>query len=266
MKSKIGRQEAQVLAYAQLRKLRVIRTGDLRKPLDVTARQEAKVLSRLSRAGMIARVWRGVYLMPSQLPLGGEWSPGEFMALDALMTAVRGKYQICGPSAFNLYGLDDQVPNRLYAYNTRLFGERRVNGATLMLIKVAEKRLGGVKKFKTRDGVMALYASPTRTLVDAVYDWSRFNGIPRGYDWIRKELKAKRVNASELVKCTLRYGDTGTLRRIGLLLERLGVEESLLRQFERTIRPTTSPIPWLPRAPKRGAINRRWGVVENDKS
>lgn len=266
MKRQIGRQEAQVLAYAQMRKLRVVRTGDLREPLKLTARQERKVLSRLSQAGMIARVWRGVYLAPPRLPLGGKWSPGEFLALDTLMATVRGRFQVCGPNAFNRYGWDDQVPNRLYAYNNRLSGERRVGGVTLMLIKVADRRLGGTETFQTPEGLMVAYASRERTLVDAVYDWSRFNGIPRGYEWIRRELKARRVRAAELVRCTLRYGDTGTIRRMGALLECLGVAQTQLRKLQRALRPTSSPIPWLPRVPKRGPINPRWGVVENDRS
>jgi predicted transcriptional regulator of viral defense system len=265
VKSKIGRQEAQVLAYAQMRKLRVVRTGDLIEPLQLNARQERKVLSRLSQAGMIARVWRGVYLVPPRLPLGGRWSPGEWLALDALMEALGGRFQVCGPNAFNRYGFDEQVPNRIYAYNNRVFGERRIGGATLMLIQVADERLGDTETFQTPDGVRAVYASRVRSLVDAVYDWSRFNGIPRGYEWIRRELKAKRVSAAELVKCTRRYGDTGTIRRMGVLLERAGVNAALLRKLARGLPPTSGPIPWLPRAAKRGPINQRWGVVENDR-
>ena len=42
-----------------------------------------------------------------------------------------------------------------------------------------------------------------RALVDAVYDWSRFNSLPRGYAWIRRELENKRVTPAELVDATL---------------------------------------------------------------
>ena len=266
MKSRIGRQEAQVLAYAQMRKLRMVRAGQLREPLNLSGPQERKVLSRLSQAGMIARVWRGVYLVPPRLPLGGRWSPGEFLALDALMEVLQGKFQVCGPNAFNRYGFDEQVPNRLYALNNRIYGERRIGGVTLMLIQVASKRLGDTETFQTPDGVTAVYASRVRSLLDAIYDWSRFNGIPRGYEWIRRELKARRVSAAELVRCTLRYGDKGTRRRMGVLLERVGVNPALLRKLRRGLPPTSSPIPWLPRAPKRGPINQRWGVVENDRT
>ena len=133
-----------------------------------------------------------------------------------------------------------------------------------MLIKVTDGRLGDTESFPTPDGVTAVYASRVRTLVDAVYDWSRFNGIPRGYEWIRQELKTGRIKVEELVRCTLCYSDTGTIRRMGALLEREGVAEAQLRKLEQVLKPTSSPIPWLPSAPKRGPISLRWGVVEND--
>ena len=51
--------------------------------------------------------------------------------------------------------------------------------------------------------------------MDAVYDWSRFNSLPRAYEWIRMELASKRVTAAELAASTIKYGNQGTIRRIG---------------------------------------------------
>ena len=181
MNRSIGRLEAQLLAYTQLRGLTTVRTGDLRKPMRLTADQERKLLSRLARAGMIARVWRGLYLVPPRLPLGGKWSPDEGLALTTLMAAHRGRYQICGLNAFNRYGFDEQLPNRVYAYNNRLSGDRNIGSVRLTLIKVADARLGATDEAAGVDGgPPAIYASRARTLVRAVYDWSRFGSLPRG--------------------------------------------------------------------------------------
>lgn len=115
-------------------------------------------------------------------------------------------------------------------------------------------------------GPPAIYSSRARSLVDAVYDSSRFGSLLRGYRWIRAELEAKRVKAIDLVDLTLRYGDKGTIRRIGALLEREGVAETLLRKLERVLPATSSPIPWIPRRVKRGPVGRRWGVVWNGEA
>ncbi len=86
---------------------------------------------------------------------------------------------------------------------------------------------------------LSIRSSRTRTLVDAVYDWSLFNTLPRAYDWIRRELASKRVKPSELVKITLQYGDIGTIRRIAALLEREHIERRLLRQLEKALPAST---------------------------
>jgi predicted transcriptional regulator of viral defense system len=266
MKRRLGQLETQLFAYAQMRKLRTLATGDLTGPLRISAKQERELFSRLSRSGMIAQVQRGLYLLPERLPLGGKWSPDEILALNTLVEDQEGSYQICGPNAFNRYGFDNQVPNRVYAYNNRLSGDRRIGSVALTLIKVADERLGGTEEVKTTEGLKAVYSSRVRTLLDAVYDWSRFNSLPRAYEWVRRELAAKRVTAADLISVTLRYGDKGTIRRMGALLEREGLAGPLLGKLERALPPSTSLIPWIPTYAKRGRVNRRWGVVINEQS
>lgn len=263
MKRALGKQEAQFLAYAQMRELRAVRTGDLIRPLGLTREQERELFRRLARGKLIARVRPGLYLVPKRLPLGGSWSPDEILALNTLIEDRGGRYQICGPNAFNRYGFDEQVPARVYAYNNRISGERSIGSVRLTLIKVADARLGGTEEVKTSEGPVSVYASRARALVDAVYDWARFNSLPRGYGWIRRELDKNRVAPGDLVDMTLRYGDVGTVRRMGVLLEREGVDARLLRKLERRLPRTTGLIPWIPTSPKRGSINRRWGVVVN---
>jgi predicted transcriptional regulator of viral defense system len=182
------------------------------------------------------------------------------------MEDCKGKYQICGPNAFNRYGLDEQVPTRVYVYNNRISGERKIGFVALTLIEVSEGRLGDTEVGQTSEGSKAVYSSRERTLLDAVYDWARFNTLPRAYEWIRKELKARRVRPTELVAVTLKYGDIGTIRRMGALLDREGVANPLLKKLEKALPKTSSPIPWIPTKPKRGTVNRRWGVVINEQS
>lgn len=263
MKRRLGNLERQLLAYAQMRKVRELRTGDLTQPLGITAKQERELYNRLSTAGLIAQVRRGLYLVPRELPLGGAWTPDEALALKTLMADCDGQYQICGPNAFNRYGFSEQIPNRVYAYNNRLSGDRTIGAVALTLIKVADTRLGDTEESKTREGLVVVYSSRVRTLVDAVYDWSRFNTLPSGYRWIVGDLASRRITASALVTTTLRYGDLGTIRRIGVLLEKNRVSETLLRKLDRALPESSGTIPWLPVRPKRGTVNRRWGVVVN---
>lgn len=263
MKRGLGETERLLFAYVQMRGHATLRAGELIGPLQLSGPRERNLLSRLAKAGWIVRVRRGLYLVPGKLPLGGKWSPDEILALNTLIEDRKGRYQICGPNAFNRYGFDEQVPTRVYAYNNRISGERTIGSVRLSLIKVADSRLGGTEEIKTSEGLVAVYSSRARTLLDAVYDWSRFNSLPRSYRWIRRALARKEVAPAEIVDMALRYGDVGTIRRMGTLLEREGVDARLLRKLDRALPRSTSLIPWIPTQPKRGSINRRWGVVVN---
>jgi predicted transcriptional regulator of viral defense system len=264
MATALGKLESQFFAHVQARQLRWVETSELSQALGLSPVQERKLLSRLARRGLIARVRRGLYLVPPRLPVGGRWSPSEALALRTLIEDKDGKYQICGPNAFHRYGWDDQVPIRTYAYNNRISGERTIGTIALTLIKVADERLGATDVVKTPDGIDLVYSSRVRSLMDAVYDWSRFNSLPRAYEWIRTEIAGDETLAANLVNVTLRYGNQGTLRRIGKLLELEGIQKSLLRKLEKAIHSSTSLIPWIPTRPKRGTADHRWGVVVND--
>lgn len=265
MKPSLGRFEAQVLAYLQLRKQRVVEAGELRRSLQMTAAQERDALRRLASGGLIARVRPGLYVVPAQLPLGGAWTPDEVLALSALMDDCGGTYQVCGPNAFHRYGYDDQIPMRVYVYNDRISGERTIGAVSLTLIKVDRRRLGDVEKVRGVDGGALFYSSRARTLVDAMNDWSRFNGLPRAYVWILDDLRAQRIDPAQLVRTALRFGDLGTRRRLGVLLEQVGAPEACLARLERSLTPTSSLIPWVPSLPKRGTVDRRWGVLVNGR-
>ena len=264
MNGRLGHLETQVLAYAQMRQAPTIRTGELAQSLRLPSQQVQEVIARLARRGLVAKVRRGLYLVPLRLPLGGTWSPDPILALTALMEDRGAQYQICGPNAFNRYGFDEQVPARLYVYNNRLSRGRTIGSVEMTLIKVTDGRLGGTEEVTTPEGLKAIYSSRVRTLVDAVYDWSRFSSLPRAYEWIRRELSSGRVTAVDLARTTVEYGNQAALQRIGFLLEQEGASRSALATLQRALPPSASVIPCNPVGSKRGAVNRCWKVILNE--
>jgi predicted transcriptional regulator of viral defense system len=269
MSSGLGRLEGALFAYAQTHGLREVRSGQLLAPLGLTPQQEHGLLSRMARRGLIAQVRRGFYLVPARLPVGGRWIPDLATALQAFMADRRAKYQICGPNAFRRYGFDTRVPSSVFVYNDRVSGRRTIGLIRFTFIKVAPARLGDVE---TDDGSDVDFdperavpiSSRTRTLVDALHDWSRFGSLPRALDWIRSDLHAGLVTATDLVTAVMLYGNQGTARRAGVLLEESNADERELKRLERTLKSARSQIPLLPDQPKRGPLNRRWGVTRND--
>jgi predicted transcriptional regulator of viral defense system len=100
--------------------------------------------------------------------------------------------------------------------------------------------------------------------MDAVYDWSRFNGLPRGYEWIRQEIKKNPMLASELVDVTAKYGNQATVRRIGYLLDTLIHPSRIINRVQRQLSNSKALIPWIPGRSAKGKVNRKWGVIVNE--
>jgi predicted transcriptional regulator of viral defense system len=263
-KTKLGKFEMQLLAYAQLKKREIISSGEIASALDISAEQEWKLLNRMATSGLIIRLKRGVYLVPSRMLAGGRWTVSSYYILSKLMEVIKGRYQISGPNAFNFYGFDDQVPNRIYVYNDRIFGEKEIGGTDFVFIKTDIKRLGSTKNLKTPDGIDAVMATKTKALVDAVYDWSRYNTLPRAYGWIAETLKKDpAIIVEDLVGDTLQYGNKGTVKRIGYLLAQLGIAADRLLEMKRKLGSANSLIPWIPGQTAKGSVNKEWGLIVN---
>jgi len=259
----LGSLSSRFFAYVQLKKLDIVRTGEIAPILNITRSQEHDLLRRLSETGWILRLKRGVYLVPSRIPAGGKYSPGAALILQKLMEQEKGKYQICGPTAFNFYGLDDQIPSVTYLYNDRISGKRSIGILAFQFIKTSDKRLGGFNTVRTREDTEMIFSSKARTLMDAVYDWSRFNSLPRGYDWIKREIKNNRKLASELVETTIKYGNIATTRRIGYLLDTFVQNSRMTNRLRCRLSTSSALIPWIPGRSAKGRINRKWGIIVN---
>ena len=180
------------------------------------------------------------------------------------MEDAGANYQIVGPTAFHQHGLDEQVPNNITIYNDKISGRRSIGGIEFILAKVAKGRLGGVDDLKLPDGTQVKISGLARTLMDAVYDWDRFNTLPRAYNWIKAQKNNTDV-ISELVQLTIQHGNSGTMRRIGCLLEAVGTAPRLLNKLKAELTKTRSLIPFVPTLPDRGDINRDWGVIVNEE-
>ena len=138
----LGNLSSRFFAYVQLKKKDVVRTGELAPVLGITGPQEIDLFRRLSDSGWIVRLKRGVYLVPPRIPAGGKYGPGVALILQKLMQEEDRKYQICGPTAFNFYDLDDQIPSVTYVYNNRISSSRTIGNLAFQFIKIADKRLG----------------------------------------------------------------------------------------------------------------------------
>jgi predicted transcriptional regulator of viral defense system len=261
---RLSKFKIQFLAWIQLEKKSQVETGETAEALGLSVVQERKLLSRLSQQGLIVRLRKGLYLVPAHVPPGGQWTPSEFKLVDALMADAGANYQIGGPVAFHRYGLDEQLPNEVAVYNNKLSKRTAIGGLRFDFIKVSPTRLGGSLILKLPDGGQVMIGTLARTLMDAVYDWDRYNTLPRALAWIERK-RDDIGTIKELISLTLKCANIGTTRRIGFMLARCKVAPRLLSKLRNKVAVAgKSLVPLVPTRPARGIINREWGIIDNE--
>lgn len=262
---KFGMLEIKFLSYLQIRKLRIVRTGDIVQALGISKQRENTLLSNLCKKSAVIRLKRGVYLASMQLPSGGFSFISEYEILEYLMKEYGAYYMVSGPTAMYYYGYTEQIPNKIYVYNDQIYGEKQIGSKSFVFMKTAANRLKGAELVKMNDGSKIPFATKSRFLIDCIYDWNRYNTIPAVYLWISKEINRDSAFTEKLISNANRYGNKSVQKRLGYLLETLNVDSQRLEKLQRKINAGKSLIPYIPNEKARGKVNKRWGLIINAK-
>jgi len=67
-----------------------------------------------------------------------------------------------------------------------------------------------------------------------------------------------------VARAAVQFGNMGTIRRMGVILDRLGASKASVSRLERAVKTTTAKIPLVPTRPARGPVSKPWGVVINE--
>jgi predicted transcriptional regulator of viral defense system len=261
----LGPLKMKFFSWSQSKKKNSVRTGDLVKAMRLSPKQEADLFYNLSSSGLILKLWRGYYLVPEKLPPGGRWSPSPYLVINKYMDAFQAKYEISGPTVFNSYGFTNQISSMFVIYNDKVSKKLNLLQYQFEFRKVKLDRLGPTKKFQPYGDSAeekAALSIQEKALLDAVYDYKKFGTLPKAYGWIKSSIENEKITALKLSQIAKKHGNTMSQKRIGWLLENLGVEESIYKSILTKIPKNQFLVPLDPRNNK-GPINKKWGVIEN---
>ncbi len=262
-KNKIGALELKIISYVQLKGIKILRTGDIYRTLSITAQSEKDIFSNLNRKGFIVRLTKGYYLVPDTLSPTTYANVSEMEILYYFMEIFQARFMISGPTAIYYYGYTTQIPNRIYVYNNKISGDRVIGNKSFVFMKTSSKRLKGAK-FVTSDKRFKIpYASNARLLIDCIYDWNRYNTIPKVFKWIKQEIEENPEITEKLVSNAIRYGNRIVQRRLGYLLERMNVDSKLIEKLQNKIKGTKTIKPLIPNTNFKGSVDKRWGLIIN---
>ena len=225
-------------------------------------------LHLLSRSGWISRIKRGVYVITSPL-FQDELHP--FALAGALVDPMAISYW----SALSHHGLTTQIPPMVQATTPRkvVTPEMREGEASrprgrsvwkvmeieIEFINIQEKRFFGFQQEWVSRWHRVSITDRERTYLDMVARPKLFGGIELAMETFEEH--ADTLNHEKLVEYTLRYSMGSVIKRLGWILDEMGISKTLTEPLREYAVSTYYPLD--PSRSKKGISVPRWHIINN---
>jgi predicted transcriptional regulator of viral defense system len=219
------------------------------------------VASRMVKKRVLERVGPGRYLVR---PLRTQGRPTAASAQVIAAALLQDEaFYLGGLWALTFHRLSDQqYVSDLDVFVAKRHPARAVGSARLHFHRVPLKQLAYGTAEAEIEGVRVQVSSPERTLLDLLDLPALAGGAGEALRRVREALPL--VSVPLLVEHAARGSKASTCQRLGFLLERAGVPPRKLLPLVKRISETKSLLSLYAGAPRKGPIDRRWRVVEND--
>ena len=112
-------------------------------------------------------------------------------------------------NAFNLHGFTEQIPNKLFVFNTRYSFDKEILHYKFKFFKIKKDKLFGIMKEKYP------YSDKERTIIDAL-EYPEYLG---GLSEVLEKIKSSDYNKNKLVDYTVKYNSIKIIKLVGMLTE-----------------------------------------------
>jgi predicted transcriptional regulator of viral defense system len=256
----LSRREVELLATWERARKGAVTLQDLRRAVGEAAAK--KVAYSLVRKHALERVARGIYLVrPFRTLLRPSTSSSVVLISVFLQSEL---HYLGGLWALTWHGLTEQQHVSIIdAFVTtrhktvpRSLAKVRFHLASGASIKVGTQTVE-VEQLKVQ------ISDPERTLLDLL-DYPRLAGsVSLAVKVVERSLD--RVDAEKLIAYAVSGSSSSTCQRLGVLLERRGISARRVASLRAKARSRKSLLSMSPGSPRKGPLNTRWNVIENDR-
>ncbi len=216
-----------------------------------------QAIARLRHQGRLFSPARGLYVMvPPEYRAWGA-VPGEWF-IDAMMKHLNRGYYVGFLTAAAMHGAAHQSPQTFQVVTAKYLPDRDLGRVRLRFTTSDRVPHMAVERRTAQTGYFTLATRET-TVVDLVWNFRAGGGISN-VATVLKEIGE--LDGDSLARLAP-VRDRSTVRRLGWLLEhfRADVDPHWLHVVAKP--QEGEPILLSPSAPKRGRVDKRWGVVVN---
>ncbi|MGH2374476.1 MAG: type IV toxin-antitoxin system AbiEi family antitoxin domain-containing protein [bacterium] len=230
------------------------------KALNLDQASTAKLLAHWRAQGWLVRIRRGLYLpVPLGVSAPATWTGDPWVVIHRSLAPC----YIGGWSACEHWGFTDQIFRATFVFTQRRTRPRRGEiQSTPFVAKVGSAdRFFGTRRV-WREQIPIDISDPSKTIVDILDDPSIGGGVRHVAQIVSAYFRSEHRNEKQVVEYARRLGNRTVFKRLGYLLERLGIDAADV--VTACLRNLSSGYSRLdPKGPKRGKLLRRWRLLVN---
>lgn len=236
------------------------RAQEAARLLSLKTERAQRFLAYLADKGWLARIHRGLYVVvPLDAADPAKWREDPWV----VASKVFPPFYVGGWSACEHWGLTDQIFRETMVISSRRVRHRQteIHGFPFHVKVIAPDRVFGTSVV-WRGRTRVLVSDPARTVVDILDDPALGGGIRHVAEVLDTYLAGDRRDDSKLLEYTRRLGNRSVFKRLGYLVETLGVHAPTL--VAACTKGKSSGISLLdPASPPTGKVLRRWNLRIN---
>lgn len=234
--------------------------GQAAEILGIDRARAARLLGYLARRGWLSRVRRGLYVaVPLDARQSGQWVADSWIVADHAFSPG----YIGGWSACEYWDLTEQVFRAVLVVTAKRVRDRVVEMQGIpfhVTVRPLKALFGTVHVWRGQARVAV--SDPSRTIVDVLDDPRLGGGIRTVADVLGEYMASEHRNDELLIEYGVRLGNRAVFKRLGYLVERMGIEADELLAACREQR-SAGLVSLDPSVKTRGRIVRRWGLRVN---
>lgn len=252
----LGRKEAELIASLREDGKRIFKTKDANEILDSSPYAVNILLSKLVKKKKILRIERGKYLIiPPEA-----WKTGEYLEEGIILaSSLIEPYYLSYWTALSYYGYTEQPANTIFVATQKYRKTLSVGQMKFQFINLNPSKFFGFGTVWVGNQKINL-ATREKTIVDCL-DQPRYCGeiteVAKGLWNGRKE-----IDWNKLADYSLKMKNSAILKRLGFLMEILGIEKpTLIKRIRKNLGKGYSRLD--PNGNKSGTYYNRWNLRVN---
>ncbi len=237
-----------------------VSASDASEVWGISVQDARRRLGRLARSGWLSRVAQGLYvLVPLEAQSPATWKADPWIVATKMLSPC----YIGGWTACEHWELTDQIFRDTVVFTRRHLRTRNIslNGANIRVVVADEARFFGTVT-RWRDATRITISDPSRTLVDILSRPELGAGIRHVGDVVSAYFRSEHRNDSLLTEYGDRLGNKSVFKRLGYLIEALGIPASELLPACKS-RMSSGISDLQPGAGRGGRIVTRWNLRVN---